>query len=282
MSGVVREEEDVSVKREEGVVKKRRRRTEEEVTVMVEEEERVPMMINNNPTLPTVVIKPRMMEKSTDRESDIVRSGMGKEADQQEEVTIRVADESEKIDKKTGGEGGEGTSLRVVQPLNTRLCGPRPARMALLCTVLVSVWITWIFLIHLSVKMSVISESLAELKGDLKGAEEHLLEDRLQGQQVLIRRLVEMARVAQGSATNKQELSSPTLSSTPSPSEGLQQQQLPSLCTRSGDPCILPFLYSGSWHQECVQESPLQVPWCASSVTSTGEMESWSYCWQCS
>ena len=29
------------------------------------------------------------------------------------------------------------------------------------------------------------------------------------------------------------------------------------------------------------QESPLQVPWCASSVTSTGEMESWSYCWEC-
>ena len=63
-----------------------------------------------------------------------------------------MADESEKIDKKTGGEGGEGTSLRVttttttttkelkptelkihfkeVQPLNTRLCGPRPARVS--------------------------------------------------------------------------------------------------------------------------------------------------------
>ena len=68
MSGVVREGEDV--KEVERVVnkKRRRRREEEEVTVMVEEEEeeeRVPMMISNNPTLPTVVIKPRMMEKSS-------------------------------------------------------------------------------------------------------------------------------------------------------------------------------------------------------------------------
>ena len=30
-----------------------------------------------------------------------------------------------------------------------------------------------------------------------------------------------------------------------------------------------------------LQESPLQVPWCASSVTSNGEMETWSYCWNC-
>jgi len=233
-------------------------------------------MINNNPTLPTVVIKPRMMEKSTADRPPVVRSRLEQ---QQQEVTIRVADESERMDKKTGGAGEEEASLKVVQPLNTRLCGPRPARMALLCTVLVSVWITWIFLIHLSVKMSVISESLTELQGELKGAEEHLLEDRLQGQQVLIRRLVEMSRASQGSPA-KDELNSPTLVSTPGPSEGLEQ--LPSLCTRSGEPCILPFLYSGSWHQECVQESPLQVPWCASSVTSTGEMESWSYCWQCS
>merc|ERR550532_2955111 len=174
------------------------------------------MMINNNPTLPTVVIKPRMIEKSTDR-PPVVRSRL-EQQQQQQEVTIRVADESERMDKKTGGAGEEEASLKVVQPLNTRLCGPRPARMALLCTVLVSVWITWIFLIHLSVKMSVISESLAELQGELKGAEEHLLEDRLQGQQVLIRRLVEMSRASQGSPA-KDELSSPTLVSTPGPSE---------------------------------------------------------------
>merc|ERR1712181_159586 len=113
------------------------------------------------------------------------------------------------------------------------------------------------------------------------GAEETLLEDRLQGQQVLIRRLVEMTRASQGSSEAKNEISSSSLPSTPGPSEGQQQQEVPSLCTRSGEPCILPFLYSGSWQHECVQESPLQVAWCASSVTSTGEMESWSYCWQC-
>jgi len=221
---VVREEEDVRVKEEkednEGMVKKRRRRrTEEEVTVM-EEEERVPMMINNNnPNLPTVVIKPRMMEKST----DVVRGRLEQEGDEtNQEVSIRVADGSEITDKKTGagpdGDGSEVTSLRAqAQSLNTRLCGPRPARMALLCTVLVSVWITWIFLIHLSVKLSVISESLTELQGDLKGAEEHLLEDRLAGQQALIRRLVEMARASQGSAA-KDELTTSTLATTPSPS----------------------------------------------------------------
>jgi len=241
---------------------------------MVEEEERVPMMINNNPALPTVVIKPRMMEKST----DIVKSRLEQQADDKQEVSIRVADENEPMETKIGV-GGDETSLRAVQSLDTKLCGPRPARMALLCTVLVSVWITWIFLIHLSVKLSVISKSLTELRGDLEGAEENLLEDRLQGQQVLIRRLVEMARASQGSGA-KNELTSSISPSIPSPSEG-QQQQAPSLCTRSGEPCVLPFLYSGSWHQECVQESPLQVPWCASSVTSTGEMESWSYCWEC-
>merc|ERR1719341_807463 len=178
------------------------------------------MMINNNPTLPTVVIKPRMMEKSTDR-PPVVRSRLEQ---QQQEVTIRVADESERMDEKTGGAGEEEASLKVVQPLNTRLCGPRPARMALLCTVLVSVWITWIFLIHLSVKLSVISESLTELRGDLKGTEENLLEDRLQGQQVLIRRLVEMARASPGSGA-KNELTSSISPSIPSPSEGQQQQQ---------------------------------------------------------
>ena len=89
------------------------------------------------------------------------------------EVTIRVADESEKIDKKTGGEGGEGTSLRVttttttttttkelkptelkihfkvVQPLNTRLCGPRPARVSFINWLLSSLDDTFI---HSSVR----------------------------------------------------------------------------------------------------------------------------------
>ena len=66
----VKEDLEVVVKQKRG-----RRRTEEEVSVMVEEEEEenTPMMVSNNPHLPTVVIKPRMMEKSSKMHSKTVK-----------------------------------------------------------------------------------------------------------------------------------------------------------------------------------------------------------------
>jgi len=184
------------------------------------------MMVSNNPHLPTVVIKPRMAEVSNGSED--MAGDVGQQVDDGQEVSVRVASavgerQHGALAKRPGSGGGvetEEANIRVVQSLNTRLCGPRPARMALLCTVLVSVWITWIFLIHLSVKLSVISESLTELKSDLKGSEEHILEDRLQGNHMLLRKLVEMSKASKWSSEEKPEPSSTPSAIELSPSEG--------------------------------------------------------------
>ena len=47
------------------------------------------------------------------------------------------------------------------------LCGPNPTKISLICLVLISVWISWVFVIHLNKEMSDLDSALAESRKEI-------------------------------------------------------------------------------------------------------------------
>jgi len=218
---------------------------------------------------PTVFIKPRIMEIQSDQrqEQDICKLEKGELGGDVDESLVKSEVEKTKLH------------------LTKRLWGPKPAKIALFSVVIISVWITWILLIHISLQISLLSESMRDMRGDINSMEENLQENRHRTQQ-LYKKISESSNKGHHSIdaleSNKSVDTSfreegPSKSPTLHPSPPLDQ----SLCTRSGEPCLLPFIHKGTLRNSCIQDFSLQIPWCAISVSPNREMINWSYCTDC-
>lgn len=81
------------------------------------------------------------------------------------EVDIQIASEAEL------GTRGRGHSL-VVSPCSAgslrTLCGPHPAKISLVCVLVISVWLMAVLVMHLDKKLSLASETLTDTKDKLQ------------------------------------------------------------------------------------------------------------------
>jgi len=75
------------------------------------------------------------------------------------------------------GRGGAGGVLS--------LCGPNPTKISLICVVILSIWMSWVFIIHLNKEMSDMAVELEESNKNIKISEESNLAFRISTEEKL-------------------------------------------------------------------------------------------------
>jgi len=65
------------------------------------------------------------------------------------------------------------------------LCGPNPTKISLICVVILSIWMSWVFIIHLNKEMSDMAVELEESNNNIKISEESNLAFRISTEEKL-------------------------------------------------------------------------------------------------
>eukprot|EP00092_Neocalanus_flemingeri_P083174 GFUD01104354.1.p1 GENE.GFUD01104354.1~~GFUD01104354.1.p1 ORF type:complete len:317 (-),score=126.24 GFUD01104354.1:63-1013(-) len=215
-------------------------------------------------------------------------------------------------------ECGKGSVQAVHRSSIHSVCGPKPAKLTIICLVLLSIWAMVVLIVHLDRKVSDVSSSLALTEDKLRSMEDtadsyrHQTSARLQSLQTRIGEILRGARTGVHSKAGKNPKMPSAVSTAASPAVSTQtatvttkhtteqdktEEQVeedffgdgpaPSttLCTGSGQPCVFPFLYQGVARTVCVQEWTDVRQWCATRLDSQGgfvdSSDAWGYCTQC-
>lgn len=184
------------------------------------------------------------------------------------------------------------------------MCGPKPAKVAIICLVVVSIWAAWVVVIHLNKKVDILNEALSQSSHKMKSMDDSALLFRSKSGKRMQRIQEELERVV--ATLNKGSIKSPVLpsihpdqsvpfksnnqnSNKPSTSVMISTTTSPQtpdqgICTESGDSCVFPFTHNGDTHLKCVQSWSDINPWCATATGPQGQFleDSWSYCKKCS
>jgi len=186
------------------------------------------------------------------------------------------------------------------------MCGPKPAKVAIICLVVVSIWAAWVVVIHLNKKIDILNEDLSQSSHKMKSMDDASVLYRSKSAKRMQRIQEELERVVatldKGSRKSSVLPSVHPVQSVPfKPNNQNSNKELPSVmisatstpktkdhgtCTESGDPCVFPFTHNGETHLKCVQAWTDPNPWCATATGPQGQFiedsSSWSYCKKCS
>lgn len=185
------------------------------------------------------------------------------------------------------------------------MCGPKPAKVAIICLVVVSIWAAWVVVIHLNKKVDILNGALSQSSHKMKSMDDAAVLFRSKSAKRMQRIQEELERVV--ATLDKGSMKSSVLPSVhpvqPVPFKSNNQKNNKNIekviisatsipqtkqgtCTESGDPCVFPFTHNGDTHQKCVQAWSDVNPWCATAIPFTGPKglfleDSWSYCKKC-
>lgn len=187
------------------------------------------------------------------------------------------------------------------------LCGPSPAKITTLCIVVLSVWVSWILLIHLSRRIGDLSSRLEESELSLRTLERDSQAWRSQSQ-LRVARLQNQLHQLQNNQKRRgannpgfirrappvplPSQSVPIQKPSQSTTEGalldigIPSEPVQTMCTSSGEECILPFIFKGVSYSSCHQAWMDVKPWCPVKVNPdgsyiSGDRSTWGYCQPC-
>jgi len=197
------------------------------------------------------------------------------------------------------------------------LCGPQPGKISLICLVVLSIWASWIFIIHLNKELSEMALQLEESNGDVKALELSAVAFRLQSEsrinklQNQIHTLVKRRKdsvSARNARKNRPKLTPsgklPAMSGSSiegtvtkgplhegSLAEAGQPTENPfhdeKWCGANGEPCIFPFHHNANVQTGCVRSWYNPRAWCPTKLGPDGVFNAsdpesvWDYCQSC-
>jgi len=177
-------------------------------------------------------------------------------------------------------------------PALKRLCGLQPVKVVGFATAVIAVWVTWMFIMHLNIKIEHLTVLLEENTRDLRKVQEAVVDER-SNQDTKERRiygklteiLSRLSKDDDGDKSEKVVNKENAIEDIGEPNRVDTEEVLMERCTKDGRKCILPFLFKDKLRTDCVNRWMDKGPWCPTAMQPGGVFvdtgSNWGYCGEC-